>query len=69
MYQPLSLDLMDAERILDKANRWLGRAMNLKDSDDQFHLWMLIGEPQTDKLRPAYSKALNMSDAHQIVPI
>jgi hypothetical protein len=60
MYQPISLDLMDAERILDKANRWLGRAVNLKDSDEKFHLWMLVGGPQVQKLRPAYTKALNI---------
>jgi hypothetical protein len=53
------MDLLDSESILDKANRWLGRATNLKDSAEQFHLWMLIGEPRIEKLRPAYAKALN----------
>ena len=60
LYQPLSLDLLDSDSILDKANRWLGRATNLKDSDDQFRLWMLLGEPRIEKLRPAYAKALNI---------
>ena len=44
LYEPISMDLLDADSILDKANRWLGRATNLKDSTDQFHLWILIGE-------------------------
>jgi Protein of unknown function (DUF3037) len=60
LYQPVSMDLQDADTILDKANRWLGRATNLKDSTEDFRLWMLIGEPKVDKLRPAYAKALNI---------
>jgi len=60
LYQPVSMDLLDADSILDKANRWLGRATNLQDSDDKFRLWMLIGEPRIEKLRPAYGKALNI---------
>jgi len=60
LFQPVSMDLLDAESILDKANRWLGRAMNLKDSEDKFRLWMLIGEPRIEKLKPAYRKALNI---------
>jgi hypothetical protein len=60
LYQPVSMDLVDADTILDKANRWLGRATNLKDSEEKFRLWMLIGEPKIEKLRPAYAKALNI---------
>jgi Protein of unknown function (DUF3037) len=60
LFQPVSMDLLDADSILDKANRWLGRAMNLKDSDEKFRLWMLIGEPRIEKLKPAYVKALNI---------
>lgn len=60
LFQPISMDLHDADSILDKANRWLGRATNLKDSEDEFRLWMLIGEPTIEKLKPAYSKALNI---------
>jgi hypothetical protein len=60
LYQPVSMDLLDAESILDKANRWLGRATNLKDAPDDFRLWLLIGEPSLEKLRPVYAKALNI---------
>lgn len=60
LFQPVSMDLLDADSILDKANRWLGRATNLKDSQDKFRLWMLIGEPRIEKLKPAYGKALNI---------
>jgi hypothetical protein len=60
LFQPVSMDLLDADSILDKANRWLGRATNLKDSDEKFRLWMLIGAPRIEKLKPAYGKALNI---------
>ena len=60
LYQPVSMDLLDADSILDKANRWLGRATNLKDSNEDFRLWVLLGEPRLEKLRPAYAKALNI---------
>lgn len=32
VYEPMSFDLMDVDSLLDKANRWLGRVVNLKDS-------------------------------------
>jgi hypothetical protein len=60
LYQPVSMDLLDADSILDKANRWLGRAINLKDSPEDFRLWLLLGESQLEKLRPVYAKALNI---------
>lgn len=60
VFQPVSMDLTDADGILDKANRWLGRAMNLKESSEPFKLVMLIGEPRADRLRPAYANGLNI---------
>jgi hypothetical protein len=60
LFEPVSMDLLDADTILDKANRWLGRATNLKDSREEFRLWMLLGEPRIEKLRTAYGKALNI---------
>ena len=60
VFQPLSMDLLNAEAILDKANRWLGRSTNLKESNEPFRIVMLIGEPRIDRLRPAYAKALNI---------
>ena len=60
LYEPVSMDLQNADSILDKANRWLGRVTNLQDAEDPFRLWMLIGEPRIEKLRPAYAKARNI---------
>ena len=60
VYEPISFDLLEADSILDKANRWLGRAVTLRDSPDEFKLHLLLGEPSLEKLRPAFGKAENI---------
>ena len=60
LYQPASFDLIDAESLLDKANRWLGRATILQESQEKFKLHMLLGEPRLEKLKSPYAKALNI---------
>lgn len=60
MLEPISFDLLEADSILDKANRWLGRVMNLQDAPDAFRLHLLLGEPSLERLRPAYTKAENI---------
>ena len=60
LYQPISFDLLDAESLLDKANRWLGRATILQDSQEKFKLHLLLGEPRLEKLKSSYTKALNI---------
>src|ERR1700722_19066042 len=46
LYEPVSFDLVDGSLIVEKANRWLGRATNLNDSPEKFKLYILLGEPQ-----------------------
>lgn len=60
MYEPVSFDLLDSSSILDKANRWLGRATSLADSPEAFKLFLLLGEPQDEKLHEAFRKAGNI---------
>lgn len=60
LYEPLSFDLLKADSILDKANRWLGRGVNLKDSPEKFKVYMLLGEPRDGKLKSAFLKAQNI---------
>ena len=60
MYEPISFDLLEAESITGKANRWLGRTINLNESSEKFVLHVLLGEPSLEKLRPAYTKAENI---------
>jgi hypothetical protein len=57
-YEPLSLDLIDAEGIKDKARRWLGHLAAVADRpSDQFKLHFIVGAPQNKALLPAYETA------------
>lgn len=60
LYEPLSFDLLDAESITGKANRWLGRMINLKEAPEKFVLYFLLGEPSLESMRMAYTKAQNI---------
>jgi hypothetical protein len=60
LYEPVSFDMVDAGSILEKANRWVGRATSLNDSSERFKIHMLLGEPQDDRLRGAFEKAQNI---------
>jgi hypothetical protein len=60
VYEPVSFDLLEANSILDKANRWLGRGTNLAESKEQFKLYLLLGEPQDPALKEPYVKAQNI---------
>ena len=58
--EPLSFDLTAAESIREKAHRWLGQIMSVKDAQDRFKVYLLLGEPQIEKLKPAFEKALSI---------
>lgn len=58
--EPLSFDLTAAESIREKAHRWLGQIMSVKDAKDRFKVYLLLGEPQAEKLKPAFEKALSI---------
>jgi hypothetical protein len=58
--EPLSFDLTAAESIREKAHRWLGQIMSVKDARDRFKVYLLLGEPQIEKLKPAFEKALSI---------
>jgi hypothetical protein len=60
LYEPVSFDLVEANSILEKANRWVGRATSLADSNDKFRLHLLLGEPQGAALKNAFIKASNI---------
>jgi hypothetical protein len=71
IYEPLSFDLLDAHSMAEKANRWVGRATGLADSDDEFELHFLLGAPSDPRLETAFRKAENllnkMTVKHQFV--
>lgn len=60
LYEPLAFDYEDPAGIQEKAGRWLGRGVALNDSSEAHKFWFLVGEPETDKLKRATEKALNL---------
>lgn len=72
VYEPVSFDMVDAGAMMDKANRWVGRATSLNDSPEQFKIHLLLGEPQDSRLQPTFVKARNilqkMPGQHELVP-
>lgn len=60
VYEPVSFDLVEAASMLDKANRWVGRATSLMDSADPHRIYLLLGGPQDERLRPTFVKAQNI---------
>ena len=60
LYEPVSFDYVDGGSMLDKANRWVGRATSLNDSSEQFKIHMLLGEPQDPALYSTFIKARNI---------
>jgi hypothetical protein len=60
VYEPVSFDMVEAASMLDKANRWVGRATSLLDSSDPFRIYMLLGEPADDRLKATFVKAQNI---------
>lgn len=66
LYEPLAFDYEDPTGIQEKAGRWLGRGVALNDASESHKFWFLVGEPETDKLKRATEKALNL--LHKIGP-
>lgn len=60
VYEPASFDMVESASILDKANRWLGRATSLSESAESFSIHWLLGEPQDERLRTTFTKAENI---------
>lgn len=56
--EPLSFDLASAEGIKEKAHKVLGRMLSVQASSEPFKLYLLLGEPRDEALRPAYEKAV-----------
>ena len=58
--EAVSFDLADSGDLLEKANRWLGRAMSLKESGEQFKLHLLLGAPRDERLLASFIRAKNI---------
>ena len=60
VYEPVSFDMVDGGSMLEKANRWVGRATSLNDSSESFKIHMLLGEPNDERLQSTFIKAQNI---------
>lgn len=61
VYQPLSLDLADADNIYSKAHRWLGQLTSLShDNAEPFQPHFIVGAPSDRHLAPAYERAIRI---------
>jgi hypothetical protein len=60
VYEPVSFDMVDRSSIVEKANRWVGRATSLNDSPDKFKIHLLLGEPADSQLKDTFIKAQNI---------
>lgn len=58
-FQPLSFDLTTAEGIQEKAARWVGHMVGLKQTEDQFQPYFIVGKPSDAALAPAYERAID----------
>jgi hypothetical protein len=58
--EPVSLDLSSPDSIRDKAHKWLGQLLSVKDARERFKVYLLLGEPQHEALRPAFDKAVSI---------
>lgn len=59
-YEALSFDLADADHIKDKARRWMGHLSAVRDSNDRFKPYFIVGAPADPKLQHAFKDALNI---------
>lgn len=60
VYEPVSFDMVEGASIVDKANKWLGRVTSLRDSAEEFQVYLLLGAPQEARLQADYARAQNI---------
>jgi hypothetical protein len=59
-FQPLSFDLANEETIREKARRWAGQMLALKEATEPFKPYFFVGSPNDRALEDAYKAALNI---------
>lgn len=58
--EPVSFDLSSSETIKEKAHRLLGQITSIKDSAEAFKVYLLLGEPMSSELQPAFQSAIKI---------
>ncbi|CAH1666271.1 MULTISPECIES: DUF3037 domain-containing protein [unclassified Chelatococcus] len=67
-FQPLSFDLTTAEGIQEKAARWVGHMVGLKEAEGQFQPYFIVGEPSDPALMATYDRAVEFIRAAPLRP-
>jgi hypothetical protein len=67
-FQPLSFDLTTAEGIQEKAARWVGHMVGLKEAEGQFQPYFIVGEPSDLALMSTYDRAIEFIGAAPLQP-
>lgn len=62
LLEPVSFDLMDGATIKKKAQQIVGQMTVLKDSSEDFDVYLLVGEPQSADVKKDYEIALRTLD-------
>lgn len=57
-YRAISFDLSDADSIKKKARQWNGHLSSVRDADNAFKPYFVLGIPSDSSLRRAYSDAI-----------
>jgi hypothetical protein len=60
LFEPVSFDLVEGSSMVEKANRWVGRAISLHDSQEKFKIHLLLGAPEDGRLQNSFIKAQNI---------
>lgn len=67
--EPISFDMSDANYILEKANKWIGRAAMLADSEEIGKLYLVLGQPSRPDLLQAYETAAKNLETKIAMPV
>jgi hypothetical protein len=62
LYQPLSFDLVDSSRIVEKAVRWKGLIKEFRKVNSDFYVYLLLGKPSDQERMEAYEQARETLD-------
>ena len=66
LYQPLSFDLIEPSKIVEKAIHWSGLLRQLRKADSSFFIYLLLGKPLDDRRQIAYQQAYDtLAEDHQ----
>lgn len=58
--ETVSFDLMQPQSIKDKAHSWLGRMTSIRDAQEKFRIYYLVGQPHNESSERAFEQALNV---------